>query len=735
MKICLNNFFNLNPDMKTLRLIVLLCLPFVQLSAQKKTFTMQEAVLGMSGQLAVKNLRQLQWMGSAEFFSQVVQNDSAKVILAQHPQTFATETLMSLEKMNPLLAGLGIPEMKSIPAVTFINQLSFYVFHDNRYIRFQAAGRDSARAEVMATLPAGAEHMQVHAASQQVAYTFEHNIYIAGPGGSKLQVTKDGTADIVYGGSVHRDEFGIDRGLFWSEDGKQLAFYRMDQQMVEAYPIPDWSVTPATVKNIRYPMAGRTSHEVTLGICTINGGETRYLQTGEPRDQYLTAVSWSPGGDFVYVGLLNREQNHLRLNKYDARNGLLVKTLFEEKNDRYVEPQHPLYFPGNDPTRFVWWSQRDGFMHLYLYDDGGQLIRQLTQGPWVVNELLGYNRKTQELIITSSESGAMEKKAYAVNLQTGARRMLTKAPGVHTVQLSAQGNFLIDVYSSRKVPRNIEITEISTGAEKRLLTASDPLREYQLATIENVTLYTSDSMPLYGKLMKPADFDPGRRYPVIVYLYNGPHVQLNRNSFPYSGNLWYDYLTQRGYLVFVMDGRGSANRGFAFESAVHRQLGTLEMEDQLRGVNWLKAQTFVDSTRMGVHGWSYGGFMTTSLMLRYPGVFKVGVAGGPVLDWSMYEVMYTERYMDTPKENPEGYAANVLFDKIKNLKGKLLMIHGTDDDVVVWQHSLKFVRKAVEDGVQMGYFVYPGHPHNVRGKDRVHLMQKVTDYFDAALKP
>ena len=235
--------------------------------------------------------------------------------------------------------------------------------------------------------------------------------------------------------------------------------------------------------------------------------------------------------------------------------------------------------------------------------------------------------------------------------------------------------------------------------------------------------------------MKPADFEPGRRYPVIVYLYNGPHVQLNRNTFPYSGNLWYDYLTQRGYLVFVIDGRGSANRGFAFESAVHRQLGTLEMEDQLRGVNWLKAQNYVDSTRMGVHGWSYGGFMTTSLMLRHPGLFKVGVAGGPVLDWSMYEVMYTERYMDTPKENPEGYAANVLFDKIKNLKGKLLMIHGTDDDVVVWQHSLKFVRKAVEDGVQMDYFVYPGHPHNVRGKDRVHLMQKVTDYFDAALRP
>jgi len=738
MSCYLNNYYNLNPDMKKLcssLLLILIALYALPLQAQKKKFTMQEAVLGLSSGLAVKNMKQLQWMGSAEFYSQVISNDSERVVMAYSPQTFESETVISLEKMNKQLSGMGIKELKAIPAITWINQVSFYIFHENRYIRFNTLASDSAKTELLAKLPADAENNAVEPSTMRVAYTANHDINISQKNEDAVKVTNDGTKDIVYGKAVHRDEFGIDRGLFWSPKGNALAFYRMDQTMVSEYPVVDWNATPATVNLIRYPMAGKTSHQVTVGVYHLKSGKTIYLQTGEPKEQYLTTVTWSPDEAFIYVSLLNREQNHLKLNKYDAANGLLVKTLFEEKNDRYVEPQHPLYFIQNDPSQFVWWSQRDGYMHLYLYDDGGQLIRQLTKGPWIVNELLGFNKKNQELIFTSTQASPLEKNVYAVQLQNGVVRPVTNTPGTHQVQLSAQGNFLIDVYSSAQVPRNIEIIDVNTRSEKRLLTAANPLSEYQTAQVDLIKLYASDSTLLYAKLMKPADFDPGKKYPVIVYLYNGPHVQLNKNSFPYSGNLWYDYMTQKGYLVFVVDGRGSSNRGFSFESAVHRHLGKLEMEDQLAGVNYLKSLPYVDAERLGVHGWSFGGFMTTSLMLRQPDVFKVGVAGGPVLDWGMYEVMYTERYMDTPQENPEGYAENVLLDKTKNLKGKLLMIHGTDDDVVVWQHSLKFVKKCVDEGVQVDYFVYPGHPHNVRGKDRVHLMQKISDYFDTVLKP
>ena len=714
--------------------IILLLFISTSLLAQKKNFTMQEAVLGMSSSLAVKNLKQLQWMGSSEYYSQVISNDSEKVIMAYSPQTFESETIISLEKMNKLLTSGGVKELKNFPAINWINNVNFYIFHDNKYIQFNTLARDSSQLEVISSLSPKAENNALETKTMSVAYTVDDNIFISAKKGEPVQVTKDGSKNIVYGKPVHRDEFGIDRGLFWSPEGNQLAFYRMDQSMVEDYPVVNWNDVPATVNMIKYPMAGRKSHHVTLGIYNLKTNQTVYLQTGEPADQYLTTVTWSPDELFIYVSILNRDQNYLKVNKYDAANGVLVKTLFEEKNDRYVEPQHPLYFIEKNPAQFVWWSQRDGYMHLYLYNDDGSLVRQLTKGNWIVNDILGYNKKNQELIYTSTEVSPLEKNVYAVNINTGMMRAVTNTPASHTAQLSANGNFLIDAYTSEKVPRNIEIIDVNTRVEKRLLTASNPLTEYNLANVELVKLYAADSTLLYGKLIKPADFDESKKYPVIVYLYNGPHVQLNKNTFPYSGNLWYDYMTQKGYIVFVIDGRGSSNRSFAFESATHRQLGTLEMDDQLVGVNYLKSLSYVDANRMGVHGWSYGGFMTTSFMLRKPDVFKVGVAGGPVLDWSMYEIMYTERYMDSPEQNKEGYANNLLLDKTKNLKGKLLMIHGTDDDVVVWQHSIRFQKKCVDEGVQMDYYVYPAHPHNVRGKDRVHLMQKISDYFDVNLK-
>ncbi len=695
---------------------------------------MQEAVLGMSSSLAVKNLKQLQWMGSSEYYSQVISNDSEKVIMAYSPQTFESETIISLEKMNKLLTSGGVKELKNFPAINWINNVNFYIFHDNKYIQFNTLARDSSQLEVISSLSPKAENNALETKTMSVAYTVDDNIFISAKKGEPVQVTKDGSKNIVYGKPVHRDEFGIDRGLFWSPEGNQLAFYRMDQSKVEDYPVVNWNDVPATVNMIKYPMAGRKSHHVTLGIYNLKNQQTVYLQTGEPADQYLTTVTWSPDELFIYISILNRDQNYLKVNKYDAANGVLVKTLFEEKNDRYVEPQHPLYFIEKNPAQFVWWSQRDGYMHLYLYNDDGSLVRQLTKGNWIVNDILGCNKKNQELIYTSTEASPLEKNVYAVNINTGMMRAVTNTPASHTAQLSANGNFLIDAYTSEKVPRNIEIIDVNTRVEKRLLTASNPLTEYNLANVELVKLYAADSTLLYGKLIKPVDFDESKKYPVIVYLYNGPHVQLNKNTFPYSGNLWYDYMTQKGYIVFVIDGRGSSNRGFAFESATHRQLGTLEMDDQLVGVNYLKSLSYIDANRMGVHGWSYGGFMTTSFMLRKPDVFKVGVAGGPVLDWSMYEIMYTERYMDSPEQNKEGYANNLLLDKTKNLKGKLLMIHGTDDDVVVWQHSIRFQKKCVDEGVQMDYYVYPAHPHNVRGKDRVHLMQKISDYFDANLK-
>jgi dipeptidyl-peptidase-4 len=337
------------------------------------------------------------------------------------------------------------------------------------------------------------------------------------------------------------------------------------------------------------------------------------------------------------------------------------------------------------------------------------------------------------VLLTSAKEDPREKHGYAVNWETGRMRRLDSEPGTHNYIVSDDGAYAFEVYTGSGVAKRSIIRATDGSFSRVLLDAPNTLAAYDRPRIIDKVLKAADGTPLYGKLILPTNFDSLKRYPVIVYLYNGPHVQLIKNGFPESGNLWYEYLAQRGYIVWSMDGRGSANRGLRFEQAIFRRLGTVEMDDQLAGVDFLKSLPYVDASRMGVHGWSYGGFMTTSLMLRHPGVFKAAVAGGPVMDWRMYEVMYGERYMDTPEQNPEGYKGNTLYDKVRNLKGKLLLIHGTQDATVVWQHSINFIRECVSSGVQVDYFVYPGYEHNVRGRDRAHLMQKISDYFDQHL--
>ena len=697
----------------------------LQASAQKKQFTMSEATNGMATTFALQSIRQPGWQPGTHNFYQVLKGTQNEYLVRTLIPSGFTDTVETLQKLNQ--AVYGRDSLKGLPLLGWIDRDYAWFNHGNALSR-GALTRNGFIWSTWVTLPESAENLAVDK-SMQVAYTVKNNLWLVDKERNHVPVTSDSNEQIVNGQSVHRNEFGIHGGIFFSPRGNYLAYYRMDESMVNEYPVIDWNTTPAAVKMIRYPMAGGTSHQVKLMVFNPKTRKSIAMETGEPLDQYLTSVTWSPDEEYIYIALLNRDQNHLRLNKYEAQTGRKVQTLFEEKHDKYVEPQHPLSFLPGQKNQFIWWSQRDGFMHLYLYNTSGKLIRQLTKGDYVVNELVGFNPQMKEVLITSAKESPLEKNSYAVNWETGKMRRLDAEPGVHHVKASDDGAFLFDVYSNKSTPRVSLIRSTRDKYQNILLQAADPLKEYERPEVREVSLTADDGTPLYGRLVLPTSFDPKKKYPVIVYLYNGPHVQLIKNSFPGSGNLWYEYLAQKGYIVFTMDGRGSANRGLAFEQAVFRNLGNVEMEDQLKGVEYLRSLPFVNASRMGVHGWSYGGFMTTSLMLRHPGVFKVGVAGGPVIDWSMYEVMYTERYMDTPAQNPEGYSNNNLLTKVDNLKGKLLLIHGTDDDVVVWQHSIKLLKEAVKKGKQLDYFIYPGHQHNVRGKDRVHLMQKITDYF------
>ncbi|MCU7612827.1 S9 family peptidase [Chryseobacterium sp. GMJ5] len=694
--------------------------------AQTQKFTMAEAVNGLRSNLAVKNIAQFSWSNDGKSYIQAVKGGYVMTDLKTNKQ----DTLVSLSQLNKNFADKNL---KGLPPIKFTGISNAYFSANNQMYWIEKSGSEW-KVKRSSEVGENAENIKVLADNQTVVYTVKNNLLI-NKNGKKIAITNDSDENILNGASnVHRNEFGIDTGIFPSPNAEHIAFYRMDQTMVADYPVIDWSVTPAVNHNVKYPMAGQTSHQVTLGVYNIKNASTTFLNIEGEKDQYLTAVTWSPDSKYIFVGVLNRGQNHMKMNQYDAATGNLVKTLFEETDSKYVEPQHPLTFFPNSNTDFIWQSQRTGYNHLFHYSLEKGLVAQITKGDWLVTDILGFNEKKKEIYFTSTKETPLEKHLYKINWANFKMQRLDNAEGVHMGILSSDGNYLYDMYTNATTPRAVNIINTNTLKTATILTAENTLKNYQRPEVKNVNLIADDGTPLYGKIILPTNFDPNKKYPVIVYLYNGPHLQLITNTFPASGNLWYEYMAQNGYIIFTMDGRGSANRGMKFEQAVFRNLGTTEMNDQMKGVEYLKSLPYVDSERMGIHGWSFGGFMTTSFMLRHPEVFKVGVAGGPVIDWKMYEIMYGERYMDTPEENPQGYATANLLDKVQNLKGKLLMIHGAQDDVVVWQHSVKFIKSAVDNGVQLDYFVYPGHPHNVIGKDRVHLMQKVTDYFDQYLK-
>ena len=575
-----------------------------------------------------------------------------------------------------------------------------------------------------------------NATSRHTAYVSDHQLYVRPADGERaLQLTTDGSREIVYGQSVHRDEFGIHSGLFWSPDGMRLAFYRMDQSMVTDYPQVNLFTHIATHEPDKYPMAGQTSHEVTVGVYDVATGTTLYLKAGDPKDRYFTNVSWSPDSKTIYIFELNRDQNDCRLVSYDATTGDRIAELYRETDAKYVEPQHPITFLPWDASKFILQSQRDGYNHLYLFDKSGKELRQLTKGEWVVLDLVGFDAKAKSLIITSNESSPIQCNTWAVNVGTGKRTLLDNGEGWHTPTLSGSGRYLADSYQSPEVPRNIEITDARTLKRTPYFASPDPWEGYKVPQFTCGTLKAADgTTDLSWRMVRPADFDETKKYPTVVYVYGGPHAHNVDARWNYASRSWETYMAQKGYITFILDNRGSEHRGKAFEQATFRELGQQEMRDQMCGVDYLKSLPYVDATRIGVHGWSFGGFMTISLMTNYPDVFKVGVAGGPVIDWKWYEVMYGERYMDTPEANPEGYAKTSLLAKAKDLKGKLQVITGFNDPTVVPQHCLMFIEACINAGTQPDFYAYPGEGHNMMGHKSVHLHERITQYFEDYLK-
>ncbi len=593
-----------------------------------------------------------------------------------------------------------------------------------------------------------ADELEWNSLSRAMVYTGPdgYNLFVRDDQGHDTQLSTDASRDILYGKSVHRDEFGYSKGTFWSPDGQKLIFTRMDQSMVTDYPlvtIPDADWKPeagqsriATPAPEKYPMAGEKMHRVTLGVFDLQTKQTVYLKAGDPTDRYFTNPAWSPDSKTIYLFELNRDQNDCRLVSYDAKTGEKIAELYRETDDKYVEPLHPIEFLPWDDSKFIMQSQKDGYNHLYIFSTSGKQLKQVTSGKWVVMDFIGFNKKHRALLIASNELNPLQRNLFMVDMKSGKRTLLDEnGAGYHYGTASESGDYLLDRYSTPTTPRNIAILGVKPNTHARYLTAENPWEGYNIPEYKSGSIKAADGVTdLYYRMVMPIGFDPTKKYPTIIYVYGGPHAHNVDASWHWGSRSWETYMAQKGYLLFILDNRGSENRGKAFEQTTFRRLGENEVKDQMEGVKYLKSLPYVDSERMGVHGWSYGGFMTINMMTTHPEVFKAGVAGGPVIDWKWYEVMYGERYMDTPQTNPEGYAECGLLQKAKNLKGKLQIIIGLNDPTVLPQHALTFIKQCIQEGTQPDFFVYPGEPHNMRGHQSTHLHERISQYFDDYLK-
>jgi len=702
--------------------LFILLLASLQTPAQQKQMTLEDAILGAYSYLRPETMQGLTWQNDQIFT--FAKNDT---LWAETARNGEKKPVTTRDELNSILSSDEESDFRHFPGYSWINGKLLLVQNERSYFVFNP---ETEKTEYEVKLPADAENTVFNHPGRFAAYTVKDNLFVTFSEGTTRQITSDGGNGIVNGKTVHRSEFGITNGIFNSPEGNFIAFYRKDESRVSDYPVVDYMPRVAKHNPLKYPMAGMDSEHVTIGVYNISSEKTTFLKTGGDPEHYLTNLAWSPDEKYIYLAELNRGQDHMQYNSYDVTSGKKVKSLFEEIHDKYVEPLHPVQFSKTNENEFYLLSRKDGWFHVYKYNSDGELLQQLTKGEWEVTQILGFDEKEKYLFVEATKESPLERHLYRVTTKTGKIEKLTEAEGVHLGELSPGGSWLIDIFKAPEIPSQTVLIAANGKDRRNLHTADNPLKNYKLGENKLASVQSADGeTELTGRLILPIGFDASKKYPVIVYVYGGPHSQLVDKSWNNAARWWQYYMASQGYIAFTMDNRGTSNRGRDFETAVHRQLGVLETEDQMEGIKYLKSLSYVDAERIGVHGWSYGGFMTLNLMLRHPEVFKVGVAGGPVVDWSMYEVMYGERYMDRPQENPEGYRESNMLNHVSRLDGKLMLIHGVQDDVVVMQHSMKFLRECISQGKQVDFFVYPTHPHNVRGKDRLHLMEKVSRYF------
>lgn len=673
----------------------------------------------------------LQWNRSAENPTCIyLENDTLKTYTPGKGESW----LLNLQELKEDSLVCQKTENPRFPQVMAVNGNIVYLYCGHRAIAYDCHSR---KVMAISSVPEKATNFDLDPSHTQLAFTKENNLFFLQQA-MKFAVSRNPDTGIVVGQPVHRFEFGINKGTFWSNTGKWLAYYVMDESMVQKYPITSYLQDPTEVNNIRYPEAGEKMHSVWVGVINTETYQKHYLKPYfNPAETYVTSVTWSPDDKEILLGLLNRNQKDFTMVCYDVASGEPKHVVFEEKNDIYVEPETgPVFRPGYK-DQFIWMSERKGYNHIYLYNTSGECIKAVTpeDEPWMVTSFIGFAPNGKTAYFMATKESPLQENLYSVDMRSGKMERLTKEDGVHSIEMHASGKYFIDSYTSPEMGRCTQIIDNKGRVVKVLMKTEDPMAEYVCPEYRIYQLQANDGKtPLYGRMILPQDFDPSKKYPALVYVYGGPHAQMITDSYNYGSGAFLRFLAQQGYIVWTLDNRGSSMRGFEFETATHRQLGVVEAADQMTGVAFLRSLPFVDSTRIGVDGWSFGGFMSLNLKTLYPDVFRVSTAGGPVINWEWYEVMYGERYMGTPQDNPEGYEWANLLNRVDSIRGKVMLIQGGLDPVVLPKQATTFVQKCIQKKIPVDFFLYPNHEHNVIGPQRDHLWEKLYDYYQQNLR-
>jgi dipeptidyl-peptidase-4 len=568
-----------------------------------------------------------------------------------------------------------------------------------------------------------------------VAYVQDAEVYmVPAEGGQPRQLTwgaqgtgrTNGLAEFIA-----QEEMKRSRGYWWSRDSRSIAFVEVDETHIPLYRIMHQgkaNVGEAAQEDHRYPFAGQANAKVRLGVVSVAKGETVWMDLDPAEDVYLARVEWLPDGS-LSAQLENREQTELELVRFDPISGKR-STLLRETSEVWIN-LHDMFKPLED-DRFIWASERNGFQHLYLYDRKGQLIRPLTKGEWLVEAIAGVDEERELVYFMATRETPTESHLYAVSLEGGEPRRITTEPGMHTVVMDHEARCFIDTYQALDKPPTVTLRSLADGL--LLWTIHEPkdpyLDELALAPPQLVSLQSRDDVTLYGAIYRPpAQFGQGP-YPAIVAVYGGPHAQLVTNSWTMTVNMRAQYLRQQGFLVFTLDNRGSARRGLAFEGAIKHNMGDLEVRDQVDGVRWLVDRGLADPTRVGIYGWSYGGYMAAMSLARAPETFKVAVAGAPVTHWDGYDTHYTERYMGRPQSNPKGYEVSSIMHHVEKIQGRLLLVHGLIDENVHFRHTARLINALIKARKTYDLLLFPDERHLPRKlEDRVFMEEQICNYF------